>query len=280
MSQPLLEGLAFPEGPRWHEGRLWFSDMHAHEIVAVDAGGARETMLSWTGPVSGLGWLPDGRLLFVSMEDRKLMRREADGRVALHGDLSAIATWHANDMVVDAQGRAFVGNFGFPLHPTMGTPAPATLARVDVDGSVHAAARDLMFPNGMVITPDGKTLIVGESFSGVLTAFDLADGALSGRRVWAKLPDGAVPDGCCLDAEGCVWVASPTTRDVLRIREGGDVLERISFEQQAIACMLGGDDGRTLFILTATDTDPENCAKNRTARIVTHRAPSPRAGRP
>jgi sugar lactone lactonase YvrE len=277
----LLEGLAFPEGPRWHEGRLWFSDMHAHEIVAVDDAGKRETMLAWSGPVSGLGWLPDGRLLFVSMEDRTLMRREKDGRIALHGDLSAIATWHANDMVVDAHGRAYVGNFGFPLHPTMGAPTPATLARVDPDGAVHAAADDLMFPNGMVITPDGRTLIVGESFKGVLTAFDVgADGALSNRREWARLPQGAVPDGCCLDADGAIWVASPTTKQVLRVREGGAVLATLAFEQQAIACMLGGADGRTLYCLTSDSTDPDACKATRVARISTHTAPAARAGWP
>jgi sugar lactone lactonase YvrE len=280
MPQPLLDGLAFPEGPRWREGRLWFSDMHAHEIVAVDEGGTRETMLAWSGPVSGLGWLPDRRLLFVSMEDRKLMRREADGRVVVHGDLSSIATWHANDMVVDAQGRAYVGNFGFSLHP-MGAPTAATLARVDPDGGVHAAAADLMFPNGMVITPDGRTLIVGESFAARLTAFDIAsDGALSHRRVWAQLPEGAVPDGSCLDAEAAIWTASPTTKEVLRIHEGGAVSERIPMAQQAIACMLGGDDGKTLFILTSEGTDPEECRAHRNARILTHRAPAARAGLP
>lgn len=280
MTQPLLDGLAFPEGPRWHEGRLWFSDMHAHEIVAVDEGGARETMLAWSGPTSGLGWLPDGRLLFVSMEDRKLMRREADGRVVLHGDLSAIATWHANDMVVDAQGRAYVGNFGFSLHP-MGAPVAATLAMVAPDGKASWAADELMFPNGMVITPDGKTLVVGQSGAGVLTAFSIdAEGWLSDRRLWARLEGGAIPDGICLDADGAIWVASPSTKEVLRVREGGAVAERITFELEAIACMLGGADGKTLFILLAEDTDPAFCHENRTARIVTHRAPSPRAGRP
>jgi sugar lactone lactonase YvrE len=278
--QLILDALAFPEGPRWHEGRLWFSDMHAHEIVAVDEAGARETMLSWSGPVSGLGWLPDGRLLFVSMEDRKLMRREADGRIVLHGDLSTIATWHANDMVVDAAGRAYVGNFGFSLHP-MGAPAPATLARVDPGGGVHAAAADLMFPNGMVITPDGKTLIVGESFAGKFTAFDIGGGgALSNRRLWAQLPEGAVPDGCCLDAEAAIWVASPTTKQVLRVHEGGAIAARVTTEQQAIACMLGGADSKSLFILTAADTDPAVCRTHRTARIYAHRVTVPHAGRP
>lgn len=280
MPKLLLDGLAFAEGPRWREGRLWFSDMHAHEIVAVDEAGKRETMLSWKGPVSGLGWLPDGRLLFVSMEDQKLMRREADGKVVTHGDLSGIATGLANDMVVDDQGRAWVGNFGFSLHP-MEEVKPATLARVDPDGGVHAAASDLVFPNGMMITPDGKTLIVGESFAGRLTAFDIgANGALSNRRVWAQLPEGAVPDGSCLDADGAIWTASPTTKEVLRLREGGEVLEKIATEQQAIACMLGGGDGKTLFILTSAGTDPEKCRSVRTARILTHTAPAARAGLP
>jgi sugar lactone lactonase YvrE len=183
-------------------------------------------------------------------------------------------------MVVDVAGRAYVGNFGFSLHP-MGTPVPATLARLDPDGSVHAAADDLMFPNGMVITPDGKTLVVGESGRGVLTAFDVAaGGALVNRRLWAKLPETAIPDGICLDAEGAIWVASPTTKEVLRVREGGDVLDRLTIDQQAIACMLGGGDGRTLFILAAEDTDPAVCRSHRTARILAHRAPAPRAGRP
>lgn len=280
MTATLLEGLAFPEGPRWHEGRLWFSDMHAHEIVAVDEAGKRETMVSWGAPVSGLGWLPDGRLLFVSMEDRKLIRREKSGEVVVHADLSGIATWHANDMVVDAQGRAYVGNFGFSLHP-MGTPTAAKLALVTPDGKASVAADDLMFPNGMVITPDGKTLVVGESGRSVLTAFSIgADGALSNRRLWAQLEAPALPDGICLDAEGAIWVASPSTKEVLRVREGGAIADRIGFDLQAIACMLGGADGRTLFILLADDTDPAFCAKTHTARIVTHRAPAARAGWP
>jgi sugar lactone lactonase YvrE len=215
------------------------------------------------------------------MEDRRVMRREADGRIVLHADLSAIATWHANDMVVDAGGRAYVGNFGFPLHPTMGTPTPATLARIDADGAVHAAADGLMFPNGMVITPDDRTLIVGESFSGALTAFAKApDGTLSDRRTWAQLPEGSIPDGICLDAEGAIWVASPMTKTVLRVREGGAVLETIALDRMAIACMLGGADGRTLFTLAAEDTDPVKCRDHRTASILTHRAPAPRAGWP
>jgi sugar lactone lactonase YvrE len=266
--ETLLDGLAFPEGPRWHDGRLWFSDMHAHEIVALDMAGQRETMLSWNAPVSGLGWLPDSRLLFVSMEDRKLMRREVDGTVVVHGDLGAIATWHTNDMVVDASGRAYVGNFGFPL-PLRGEPVAAKLALITPDGSVSVASDDLMFPNGMVITPDGRTLIVGESFAGRLTAFDIGpEGQLTDRRVWAQLDGGAVPDGICLDAEGAIWVASPSTGEVLRVHEGGAISGRIATGEQAIACMLGGPDKKHLFVLISASTDPEICAATRTARIA------------
>jgi sugar lactone lactonase YvrE len=262
----VLEGLAFPEGPRWRDGRLWFSDMHAHEVVAMAPDGARETVFKADGAVSGLGWLPDGRMLVVSMEDRRLLRIEPDGRAVTHADLSEIATGHCNDMVVDAAGRAYVGNFGFPLGS--GERRTAKMARVDPDGSVVAAADELMFPNGAMITPDGKTLIVGETFAGRMTAFDIAaDGALSNRRVWAQLPERAVPDGACLDAEGAVWIASPSTNDVIRLAEGGEVLERITADRGCFACMLGGADRRTLYVLTARGSDPTASAAVRTGRI-------------
>ncbi|HEX4197094.1 MAG TPA: SMP-30/gluconolactonase/LRE family protein [Caulobacteraceae bacterium] len=276
----VLDGLAFGEAPRWRDGRLYFSDMHAHEVVAVTPDGARETIVTSPTAVSGLGWLPDGRMLVVSMDDRKLMRLEADGRLAEHADLSDIATFHPNDMVVDAQGRAYVGNFGFPLYPRGETKA-AKLARVDPDGAVHEAADGLIFPNGAVISPDGKTLVVGETFAGRMTAFDVApDGGLSNRRVWAALPQGAVPDGCCLDAEGAIWVASPTTNDVIRLHEGGEVSERIDTGRGAFACMLGGDDRRTLFMLIADGSDPEKSARTRTASIVATEVNVPGAGLP
>lgn len=275
----VLEGLAFPEGPRWRDGRLWFSDMHANEVVAMTPDGARETVFAAAGPVSGLGWLPDGRLLVVSMEDRRLLRIEPDGKAALHADLGGVATGNCNDMVVDAAGRAYVGNFGF-VFPG-GEPKAAKMARADPDGRVVEAAGDLMFPNGTMITPDGKTLIVGESFARRMTAFDVAaDGALSNRRVWAQLPDGALPDGACLDAEGAVWVASPSTNDVIRLREGGEVLDRIAAEQGCFACMLGGDDRRTLFVLTAASSDPAQCRATRSGRIETARVDVPGAGLP
>jgi sugar lactone lactonase YvrE len=277
--ETILDGLAFGEGPRWRDGELYFSDMHAHEVVAVTPAGRRRTVASFDEPVSGLGWLPDGRILVVSMADRRVLRQEGDGFV-LHGDLAAIATGLANDMVVTADGRAFVGNFGFSLHPP-GEPKPARLARIDPDGSVHAAADDMMFPNGMVITPDGKTLIVGESWGRRLTAFDLAaDGTLTNRRLWAAFPENALPDGICLDAEGAIWAASPSTSEVLRIAEGGAVLDRLATEQLAIACMLGGANRRTLFVLTAASTDPDVCKASRTARVQAVTVDVPGAGLP
>jgi sugar lactone lactonase YvrE len=262
----LLDGLAFPEGPRWRDGRLWFSDMHAHEVVAMAPDGARETVFAAPGPVSGLGWLPDGRMLVVSMNDRRLLRIENDGTAITHADLSGVATGNCNDMVVDAAGRAYVGNFG-EGYPG-GDVQPARMARADPDGRVVAAADELVFPNGTVITPDGKTLVVGETFAARMTAYDIAaDGGLSNRRVWAALPQGAVPDGCCLDAEGAIWVASPTSNDVIRLAEGGEVLERITADQGVYACMLGGEDRKTLYLLTAASSVPAECAANRTGRI-------------
>ena len=282
MAGPLtmvLGGLAFPEGPRWRDGRLWFSDMHAHEVIAMTPEGARETVFTHEGPVSGLGWLPDGRMLVVSMEDRKLLRIEADGKVAVHADLGGVATGHCNDMVVDAKGRAYVGNFGF-VFPG-GEQKPAKMARVDPDGRVVEAAGDLVFPNGTMITPDGKTLIVGETFGARMTAFDVADdGALSNRRVWAQLPERAVPDGACLDAEGAVWVASPTTNDVIRLKEGGEVLDRITADQGCFACMLGDEDRRTLYVLTAAGAGAEDAKRLRGGRIETARVAVPGAGLP
>jgi sugar lactone lactonase YvrE len=277
--ETVLAGLIFPEGPRWREGRLWFSDMHAREVIAMTPDGARETVYTHDGPVSGLGWLPDGRLLIVSMVDQQLLRREADGRVVRHADLSHIATGRCNDMVIDAGGRAYVGNFGYD-YPG-GEPKVARMARVDPDGTVTEAAGDLLFPNGTVITPDGKTLIVGETFASRMTAFDLgADGTLSNRRVWAQLAPTEYPDGCCLDAEGAIWVASPATNEVLRVREGGEIVERIKADQGVFACMLGGADRRTLYVLTASSADPDAVGANRTGRIEAVRVDVPGAGLP
>ena len=276
--ETLLDGLVFGEGPRWRDGRLWLSDMHAHTVLTVDLDGKREDVLEVPGKPSGLGWLPDGRLLVVSMTDRRLLRREGE-RLVVHAELASLARFHCNDMVVDARGRAFVGNFGFDLDAGA-KPRPTELIRVDPDGRAVIAATELRFPNGSVITPDGRTLIVGESYGACLTAFTLgADGALSGRREWAKL-EGAVPDGICLDAEGAVWVASPLSKDVLRVREGGAVAERIPAGRPAIACMLGGPDRRTLFVLTADSFHPDEALAKRSARVEIVRVDVPGAGLP
>ncbi len=250
----LLDGLLFAEGPRWHEGRLWFSDMHAHEVVAVDLQGNRETIVAVPNWPSGLGFLPDGRLLVVSMTDLKLMRLDPDG-LALHADLSALATGHCNDMVTDAQGRSYVGNFGFDMLGGA-DQRDADLILVTPDGPssgmARVAASGLAFPNGAVITPDGRTLIVAETYAKRLSAFDVAaDGSLSNRRLWANV-DG-LPDGICLDAEGCVWFAVPRPPGrFVRVAEGGEVKEQIfADDRNGFACMLGGPDRRTLFLLEA-----------------------------
>ena len=273
----LIEGLRFPEGPRWRDGRLWFSDMHSQRVLTVDLEGRGETIVEVPQDPSGLGWLPDGRLLVVSMRDRKLLRLDPDG-LAEVADLSSMAPFHCNDMVVDGEGRAYVGNFGFDLHAGQ-QPAATNLILVEPDGRTKIAAEDLRFPNGAVITPDGRTLIVGETFGGCLTAFDIGeDGTLGGRREWARM-ERAVPDGICLDAEGAIWVASPVSGCVLRLCEGGEVTDRIEVETQAFACMLGGLERRTLFICTAATSDP-NETEERTGRIEYVEVDVPGAGLP
>lgn len=278
-AEVVADGLRFGEGPRWHEGRLWFSDMHDGRVLAMTPAGELERICEVEGEPSGLGWLPDGRLLVVSMQDRRLLRRETDGRLLQHADLSMDATWHCNDMVVDAAGGAFVGNFGFDLHGGA-RPCGANLIRVDADGTTRIAATDLMFPNGTVITPDGGTLIIAESFAGRLTAFDLdARGDLGNRRLWAQLPEGRVPDGICLDAEGAIWVASPMGNECLRIREGGEVTDVVKLDRGAFACMLGDEDRRALYICTAGDSDPAR-TEARSGRIERVRVTVPGAGLP
>lgn len=258
----LLDGLVFPEGPRWHEGRLWFSDMHAYEVVAVDLEGRRETIVEVPNQPSGLGWLPDGRLLVVSMTDRKLLRLDPGG-LAVHADLSDLAPFHCNDMVVDAQGRAYVGNFGFNTFAGE-EPRATCLIMVSPDGEARVVADGLLFPNGTVITPDGGTLIVAESRGRRLTAFAVSpDGLLSNPRVWAQLD--VPPDGICLDAEGCIWVAVPTNPGgFIRVTEGGEIKERIDLaDRGGFACMLGGADRRTLFLLEAFTSRPDAMRERR-----------------
>ncbi|HKA14244.1 MAG TPA: SMP-30/gluconolactonase/LRE family protein [Myxococcota bacterium] len=274
----LLDGLAFPEGPRWREGVLWFSDMHDQLVKTVDLDGRCEAVVRVENDPSGLGWLPDGRLLVVSMRDRRLLRLDPDGLREV-ASLARIASYHCNDMVTDARGRSYVGNFGFDFQKGE-SPRTAALALVYPDGRVQVAAEDLSFPNGTVITPDGRTLIVGESFAARLTAFDVAeDGSLSNRRIWAQL-EKAVPDGICLDAEGAIWVASPMSNEVLRVREGGEVAERIRVATQAIACMLGGPKRTTLFVCTSESLLAEDCRAKRSAKIEVVEVSVPGAGLP
>ncbi len=277
---PILDGLAFGEGPRWRDGLLWFSDFYRHEVVTVTPDGRRQTRFEVPHQPSGLGWLPDGDLLVVSMLDRRLLRWDGSA-LTEHADLSTLVTAPCNDMVVDGDGRAYVGNFGFDRHRGE-TFTETLLVVVEPDGTVAPGPGDLAFPNGTVITPDGSTLIVGESWGRRLTAFerDPATGALGARWVWAEL-DPLVPDGICLDAEGAIWVADPRNGRVFRVREGGEVTARIDcgHGRHAFACMLGGDDGRTLFVITNTGSGPA-IADGRTGRVETARVDVPGAGWP
>jgi sugar lactone lactonase YvrE len=261
----LLDGLMFTEGPRWHDGKLFFSDMHAHKVMSVDLEGKAQTVVEVPTWPSGLGWLPDGRMLIVSMTDRKVLRLDPDG-LKTHADLDTLASFYCNDMVVDGKGRAYVGNFGYDL--LSGAPQkPAELILVNPDGSARVAADGFDFPNGTVISPDGKILVVGESMGHRLTAFNIqADGSLTNRRPFADLGE-AVPDGIALDAEGAIWVASPMSKELLHVRDGGAVAERLKFDTMPIACALGGPDRRTLFMLTSDSIDPDECRAKKTSKI-------------
>lgn len=285
----LADGIYFGEGPRWHDGRLWFSDFHARAVKSVAPGGGLRTEFEIDDRPSGLGWMPDGSLLVVSMAKRRLLRRAPDGTMRVHAELGHIATFDCNDMVVDRAGRAYVGNFGFDLdaaltergsdavladHPT------ADLALVHPDGRVEVARTGLHFPNGSVITPDGRTLIVGETLGARLTAFDIAaDGRLSNRRDWATIAP-RIPDGIALDAEGAIWVANPIAPECVRVAQGGKILEVIDTGDPCYACMLGGEDGRTLFMLTAKTSIGHEAAKTPQGRLLAAQAPAPRAGLP
>ncbi|MBM4203826.1 MAG: SMP-30/gluconolactonase/LRE family protein [Gammaproteobacteria bacterium] len=272
-------GLCFGEGPRWHAGHLYVSDMQAHHVLQFDSGGNPTQVLEVPACPSGLGWMPDGSLLVVSMEDRSLLRMK-NGAASVHADLSSLAKGRCNDMVVDAFGRAWVGNFGFDLHAGE-KPRPTELIRVDPDGSARIVASELVFPNGTVITPDSRTLIVGESFANRLTAFDITpEGGLDNRRVWAELADGAVPDGICLDFAGGIWIASPTTNECIRVEEGGKVTHRIATDRGAYACMLGGSGGNSLFVLTSRHSHPDKCRSERSAEVLIAAAPHAGAGWP
>ena len=278
-TEVLLDGLAFPEGPRWRDGRLYFSDQHDHRVVAMTPDGRAETVVEVPQQPSGLGWLPDGRMLVVSMLDRRVLRLEGS-ELVLHADLSALATGSCNDMVVDGTGRAYVGHFGFDMYGGE-DPRDASLILVEPDGRARVAADGLAFPNGTVITDDGATLVVGESWGMRLTAFSIAaDGSLGERREFAKL-DGAAPDGICLDAEGAVWLACPFSGRCVRVADGGEVLDEVKTSyDSAFACMLGGPDRRTLFACTAPGHVPEECRRTRGGRIEAVEVDVPGAGLP
>jgi sugar lactone lactonase YvrE len=265
-----LEGLKFPEGPRWRDEKLWFSDTDTRKVMTVDLKGNSETVIEMEDSPSGLGWLPDGTLLIVSMDDMRLLKLTPEGLKEV-ADLSSLATFKCNDMVVDKKGNAYVGNFGFDYQNEKFKLAEIIL--VTPEGNTQIVADKLAFPNGTIITPDDKTLIVAETFASKLTAFDiLDDGLLEERRIWANLKS-MVPDGICLDAEGGIWIASPGSGKVFRVLEGGKVTHEVKVSSEAFACMLGGLDRRTLFVATSTSDRLEG-------RIEVVRVEIPGAGLP
>jgi sugar lactone lactonase YvrE len=276
-AEPLVSGLVIGESPRWHEDRLWLSNWGAAEIVAVDAEGRRETMVAVpTSLPFCFDWTPDGTLLIVSGPEAKLLRREPDGRLLEHADLAAITAHPWNEIVVDGRGNAYLNSIGFDMMGG-GEPGPGLIAVLTPDGELRQVAGDLAFPNGMVVTPDNRTLIVSESYAQRLTAFDVEpDGSLSNRRVWAQLD--AYPDGICLDAEGAVWAGAMSA--CVRVREGGEILQILPLDRSCFACMLGGQNGRTLFAVAAEWNGPENMTAGRTGMVFTVSAPAPRAGWP
>ena len=285
----VLDGLYFGEGPRWHEGSLWFSDMHDHRVVRTDLDGHATTVVTIShDEPSGLGWLADGRLLVVAMETQRLLRVEPDGTVVEHADLSHIARGSINDMIVAADGTAYVGDMGSRIHDPSSPRVAGQTIRVDPDGTVSCAADDLRSPNGHILTDDGRTLIVAESGGSCLTAFRVdRDGSLHDKRTFADLKPTkaglafAPPDGICLDAEGAVWVADPINAVVTRVVEGGEVTDLVTFDDVIpVACVLGGADRRTLLVCVAGDWKRDVVMKARSGRIDAFAVAVPGAGRP
>ena len=277
--QTLMTGIVFGESPRWHDDRLWFSDWGAQEIIALDLEGNSEVIIRMPSFPFCIDWLADGRLLIVLASDRLLLRREHDGSLVTHTDLSSLSEHPWNDIVVDGRGNAYIGNTGFDF--PAGEFAPGILALVTPDGSARQVADGVAFPNGIVVTPDNSTLIVAESYANSLTAFDIAaDGSLSNRRVWADLDNG-VPDGICLDAEGAIWYGDVPNKRCVRVREGGEVLQTIELDRGCFACMLGGVDRRTLFLVAREWGGMESTAEGeRTGQVLSAPAPAPGAGWP
>ena len=292
MTAILRDGLWFGEGPRWHEGRLWYSDFYDHAVHSIGLDGDDRREFEVASQPSGLGWLPDGDLLVTSMLDRRVLRWDGE-RLRVHADLVEHFTWHGNDLVVDAFGRAYVGNFGFDFEVFLAEHGieglftdpdslSTVMCRVDPDGSVSVASSGLIFPNGTVLTPDGRTMIVAETLALRLTAFDVAaDGTLSNRRVWADLSaEMAAPDGICLDAEGAVWIATALSPRLLRVGEGGTILDEVATTMNTYACMLGGPEGRHLFAMTAPSSDSHERSLATEAAIEVVEVAVPHAGRP
>jgi sugar lactone lactonase YvrE len=296
----VLEGMSYLECPRWHDGRLYVSDFYTHQVLAVDLDGGGgvggvDVIARVPGQPSGLGWMPDGSMLVVSMRDRRVLRVPGDGGAPeVHADLSSLAPWHLNDMVVDEGGRAYVGNFGFDLM-SGATIRSTCIVRVDPDGTATVAAGDLRFPNGTVVFPDGRTLVVAETLAGRLTAFDVGDdGSLQNRRVWAQLspaPDtddigeliaagGVAPDGIALDAEGAIWVADAIGARVIRVHEGGEIVEEIAPGTGVFACGLAGAEGRTLVMCAAPSFAEHERRDAREAQLLACEVDVPRAGLP
>jgi sugar lactone lactonase YvrE len=277
--QVLLTGLAFGESPRWRQDRLWFSNWGTREVIAVDLAGKSEVILRMPTFPFSIDWLPDGRLLVTSGRDGRLQRREPDGSLVTHADLTGLSKgW--NEIVVDGRGNAYINGGGFDLLAGEAF-APGIVALVTPDGSFRRVADGIAFPNGMAVTADNSTLIVAESYGKRLTAFEIAaGGSLGNRRVWADLK-GGVPDGICIDAEGAVWYADVPNKRCVRVRAGGEVLQTINLDRGCFACMLGGPDRRTLFLMAtewrglANMTDVAG-----TGQVLTVEAPAPGAGWP
>jgi len=279
--QTLMTGLAFGEQPRWHEDRLWFSDWGTQEVIAVDLEGNGEVIVRAPSFPCCADWLPDGRLLVVSARDGFLLRREPDGSLVTHADLTGLSDRPpGNELVVDGRGNAYVNGGGFDLMAGEEF-APGMIALVSPDGSARQVADGIAFPNGMHVAPDGSTLIVAESYAKRLTAFDIgADGGLSNRRVWADLGDG-IPDGICLDAENAVWYGDVPNKRCVRVREGGEVLQTVELDRGCFACALGGPDRRTLCMMATEWSGPENMFDGpRTGQVLSVEAPAPGAGWP
>ncbi|MBV9281061.1 MAG: SMP-30/gluconolactonase/LRE family protein [Chloroflexi bacterium] len=274
----LMTGRGLVESPRWHEGRLWFSDWLAGEVLAVGPTGESEVITRVPSYPFCIDWLPDSRLLAVSGGDARLLRREPDGSLVTHAELAGLSRYRWNEVVVDGRGSIYLNciNFDFPMGPF----APGIVALVTPDGTVRQVADDVAFPNGMAVTPDNATLIVAESYANRLTAFDIAaDGSLSNRRVWAEVGDDH-PDGICLDAEGAVWYADVGTSRCVRVREGGQVLQEIELDRGCFACMLGGADGRTLYMLAASFDPATGSVGQQSGQVVVTEVPAPGAGWP